>query len=106
MKHITYKQRLLLDSFGEHVEAVCKKRHWSMDWKARGAYLHLEASELIEAARGKKGSILDEASDVLFVLLSITQTHGIPFNLVAQNMLAKAERLMTSAPYPGEERED
>ncbi len=52
-------------------------------------YLHLEASELIEAIRGKHGDPLDEAGDVLFVLMSITEAEGIPFIDVLTHLTQK-----------------
>jgi len=85
------------------VLAVCKARAWDLHWTARGAYLHLEASELIESLRGKRGEPVAEAADVLIVLMSITENAGIPF----ANVVATAERtveLLEHAPrYKGEE---
>lgn len=78
-----------------------------MHWTHRGAYLHLEASELIEAVRGKGNSNpTDEAGDVLLVLMSITQHAGINFNDVVAAALKKLAHLETAPPYPGEERGD
>lgn len=56
---------------------MCHERDWSLHWTHRGAYLHLEVSELIEAIRGKRGNPVDEAADVLIVLMSITENHLI-----------------------------
>lgn len=56
----------------------CRARGWKTDWSARGCYLHLEASELIEALRGKGDSTpTEEAADVLRVFLSIVGAFGI-----------------------------
>lgn len=50
---------------------VCNEKGWSRRWQNAGCYLHLEASEFIEALRGKGESTPEEeAADVLFVLLS------------------------------------
>ena len=49
----------------QRILSICKKRGWSLHWTHRGAYLHLEASELIEAIRGKRGDPILEAADVL-----------------------------------------
>lgn len=52
---------------------------WRRDWEGAGCNLHLEASEFIEALRGKGGSSpVEEAGDVLFVLLSTLVAHNIP----------------------------
>ena len=85
------------------VVAMCKARGWSMHWTHRGAYLHLEASELIEAIRGKHGDPADEAGDVLLVLMSITEYAGIPFDAVIAKATAKLTKLETAPHYPGEE---
>ena len=85
------------------VVAMCKTRGWSMHWTHRGAYLHLEASELIEAIRGKHGDPSDEAGDVLLVLMSITEYAGIPFGEVIARATAKLTTLETAPHYPGEE---
>lgn len=86
---------------------MCKARNWSLHWTARGAYLHLEASELIEAIRGKHGSSRCEAADVLIVLMSITENAGIPWMAVEQQARQRVSELMATAdkPYAGEQRE-
>lgn len=88
------------------VLAMCKARNWSLHWTARGAYLHLESSELIEAIRGKHGDPMKEAADVLLVLMSITEANGINWqDVVNQAELRTAELMATSSrAYPGEER--
>jgi hypothetical protein len=83
---------------------MCKKRGWSLHWTSRGAYLHLEASELIEAIRGKHGDPLSEAADVLLVLMSITENAGIPWCDVLNQTAMTCARLEVCDPYPGEER--
>lgn len=93
-----------LNEMAARVVAMCKKRGWSLHWTHRGAYLHLESSELIEAIRGKHGDPNDEAGDVLLVLMSITEYAGIPFSKVIANAKAKLGYLEEAPPYPGEER--
>lgn len=93
-----------LDALAARVVAMCEHRQWSMHWTARGAYLHLESSELIEAIRGKHGDPTEEAGDVLLVLMSITQAAGIPFSRVIESAEAKLQGLELSPPYPGEQR--
>jgi NTP pyrophosphatase (non-canonical NTP hydrolase) len=95
-----------LENLPARVLAMCKQRNWSLHWTARGAYLHLEASELIEAIRGKHGDPTEEAGDVLLVLMSITEANGIPWASVVHRMQYKLDRLESTGPYPGEEREE
>lgn len=82
---------------------VCKQRNWSLHWTARGAYLHLESSELIEAIRGKHGDPMSEADDVLIVLMSITENAGIKWSDVVTQAWKTVEMLQTKARYAGEE---
>jgi len=82
---------------------MCKARDWSLHWTARGSYLHLEASELIEALRGKRGDPKSEAADVLLVLMSITEANGIPWDEVVAQAEATCSRLETAPRYAGEE---
>jgi hypothetical protein len=78
------------NSLREKCLALCKLRGWSLDWPTRSAVLHLEASELTEAIRGKRGDPLDESADVLFTLLVFS-----PYELdaIIKAMEAKIERL-------------
>lgn len=92
-----------LNTLAADVLAMCKARGWSLHWTHRGAYLHLETSELIEAVRGKRGSVVDEAGDVLLVLMSITEYAGIPFTEVVGATTAKVDGLFTKPHYAGEE---
>lgn len=82
---------------------VCKERDWSLHWSARGAYLHLESSELIEAISGKKGNPTEEAGDVLIVLMSITEHAGISWEDVESSAVKKVAALKTKERYAGEE---
>ena len=82
---------------------VCNQRGWSLHWTCRGAYLHLEASELIEAIRGKRGDPTSEAADVLIVLMSITENAGIAWEDVLATAHETVGRLKTKPRYAGEE---
>lgn len=93
----------LLYTLGPRVVLMCKQRGWSLHWTHRGVYLHLEASELIEAIRGKRGDPAAEAGDVLLVLMSITEYAGIPFWRVLDKAIAKLVHLENAPHYPGEE---
>lgn len=84
--------------------AVCRARGWSLHWTARGAYLHLEASELIEAWRGKgTSSVADEAGDLLLVLFSILGAANVPWADALDCARRKIADLQTRPRYPGEE---
>lgn len=83
--------------------AICQQRGWSLHWAHRGAHLHLEASELIEAVRGKRSDPTKEAGDVLLVLMSLTQANGIPWRDVVAAARAKVEEFKTKPRYAGEE---
>lgn len=85
------------------VLAMCKARGWSLHWTHRGAYLHLESSELIEALRGKRGDPTGEAADVLLVLMSITEANGIAWEDVLAQCVRTVAKLETKPRYPGEE---
>jgi NTP pyrophosphatase (non-canonical NTP hydrolase) len=93
------------DTLPARVLTMCKKRGWSLHWSSRGAYLHLEVSELIEALRGKRGKVVDEAADVLLVLMSITENAGIPWGEVLDQVAATCARLEVCDTHPGEEQE-
>lgn len=87
----------------KQVLEVCKKRGWSLHWTHRGVYLHLESSELIESLRGKEGVPLNEAADVLFVLMSITEHNGISWKDVEEQTQKLVDDLNTKPRYDGEE---
>ena len=92
-------------SLAKRVLAVCKKRNWSLRWDSRLAQLTSESVEFADAVRGKRGDKIVEAGDVLFVLMSWTESSGIPW----EEVLAAADRkcaLLEEAPrYPGEQFE-
>lgn len=85
--------------------AVCIKRKWSTEILSRGAYLHLESSELIESIRGKRGDPAKEAADVLFVLMSICGIFEIDVEEVCIEYETLCEKLMTLPRYDSEEIE-
>jgi hypothetical protein len=91
------------DSLAADVLAMCKQRDWSLHWTARGAYLHLESSELIESLRGKRGEPLSEAADVLLVLMSITENAGLKWSDVVAKARETCNRLKEKPRYKGEE---
>lgn len=83
-----------LDALAQRAVDLCKQHGWGLGWKNRGVILHLEASELIEAVRGKGESTIEaEAGDVLFALLSILGHHDIAFEDVVETIEAKMGRI-------------
>ena len=103
----------MISDLPARVLEMCKARNWSLHWTARGAYLHLESSELIEVVRGKnlkgftrESRIRDEAADVLMVLQSITESNGVAWDDVEAQASKRTDELMETAdtPYAGEQR--
>jgi hypothetical protein len=66
-----------LQALANGAAATCAERGWSREWKEAGVILHLECSEFIESLRGKRGQAIDEAADILFVVLSTMVAHGL-----------------------------
>ena len=95
---MTHEQELI-----HQIMKVCEQRGWSIHWTARGAYLHLECSELIEAWRGKHGDKVSEAADVLIVFMSILGAMGVPWNEVMERASDIVRALMVKPRYAGEE---
>ena len=84
---------------------VCKQRGWSLRWDARLAQMTCESAEFAEAVRGKRGDPVEEAGDVLFVLMSWTESAGIPFADVVAAAERKCLRLEIVPRYAGEQFE-
>ena len=87
---------------GERAHLLCKKRGWSTAWDARTAQLLLEVAELAEAIRGKRGNPFQEAGDVLLVLASMLEAHGIPLESAIDEANRKIDGLMDAPRYKGE----
>lgn len=83
--------------------AVCRARGWSENWTHRLAAHVLEASEYVEAWRGKKGDAVEEAGDMLFTVLAMIP-ESISLLDVYRASLTKIAGLMERLPYAGEER--
>lgn len=75
-----------LATIGRSARQVCTERGWGVGWKERGAVLHLEASEFIEAIRGKRGVPEEEAADVLFTLLVACNSHDVNMARVVEHL--------------------
>lgn len=83
-----------IEQIAELTHAVCKKYGWDRDWKQAGVQLFLESSEFIEALRGKEGNVIEEAGDVLFVLLSMLEAHSILIEDVLESIIIKSRGLL------------
>ncbi len=85
--------------------AACVARMWRVDWSARGCYLHLEVSELIEACRGKgESSKEEELADVLTVLTSLIGAYRINVNGALAIMDQKLEGIRNGSIGAGPDR--
>ena len=71
---------------------ACRQEGWARGWTSAGCCLHLEASEFIEACRGKHGDPVEEAGDVLFVLLSMAADYDISITEIASKLIDKMDR--------------
>lgn len=75
----------VLEELADRCIQACNKNEWERNWSNGGCYLHLEASEFIEALRGK-GEPYSEAADVLFVLLAMFRHHEMDIQDIFQNL--------------------
>ena len=74
-----------LEKLADRCIQACNKNDWKRNWSNGGCYLHLEASEFIEALRGK-GEPYSEVADVLFVLLAMFRHHEMNIHDIFQNL--------------------
>ena len=70
------------------------KKGWSLHWADRLAYFTLEASEFIEATRGKGGDPVDEAGDVLITFLTLITHDGVTLEEAVKAAHKKIDSLM------------
>ena len=83
-----------LVNLGPRALLLCRARQWSTRWDARIAQLLLEIAELAEAIRGKRGNPHMEAGDVLLVLASLFEAHGISFDQAVEEAHRKIDTLI------------
>ena len=76
----------------EQVHQICLEEGWEKSWKGGGCYLHLEASELIEALRGKGSNPTEEGGDVLFTLFALLAHYNINIDDCARALIAKIDK--------------
>jgi len=92
-----------LQQLATRIHEVCQVRGWSREWTEGGVYLHLEASEFIEAIRGKGDSPdYEEAADVLFVLLSMMAANRVSIPKMLSCLDEYIEFLKTAPQFKGE----
>ncbi|MCP5136061.1 MAG: hypothetical protein H6981_04600 [Gammaproteobacteria bacterium] len=87
---------------GPRAVLLCRARGWSTQWDARTAQLLCEVAELADAIRGKRGNPTQEAGDVLLVLASLLEAHGIPMESAIEEAHRKIDALMDAPRYRGE----
>lgn len=92
-----------MSDLSQAVIEVCKQRGWSLNWDSRLAYLQLEASEFIEAARGKGGDKRAEAGDVVITAMALLESQGVTWEEANEQAALKIESLRTKPQYAGEE---
>lgn len=79
----------VLQDYSDRIKHICQQLGWKKDWASGGCYLHLEASELVEALRGK-GEPTSEAADVIIALLALTSHHDI----TAKQIMTQLDRIV------------
>ena len=85
----------LIERLAKKSHDACMAKGWKRDWNSGGCYLHLEASEFIEALRGKGDDPpAVEAADILFVLLSMLEEEGISPTEVLHILDKKCDEIM------------
>ena len=77
---------------------LCLRKKWSRHWESIGCHLHLESSEYVEALRGKTGDPVEEAGDILFVLLSSLRFNEIEVSRVFESLERKIQIYDKSPP--------
>lgn len=65
-----------ISEFSKETFEFTSKMGWTKNWIKGGCYIHLEASEFIEALRGK-GDPIDELGDLLITILSVCENYNI-----------------------------
>lgn len=65
-----------IEEFSKETFKFTKDMGWKKDWSHGGCYIHLEASEFIEALRGK-GDPVEELGDLLVTIFSTCEHYDI-----------------------------
>lgn len=92
---IMQDEETYIEQVAAKARRVCEEKGWKRNWSNGGCYLHLEASEFIEALRGKGDEPPEnEAADVLFVLLSMLHYEDISAQKVLEILDKKCDDLL------------
>lgn len=86
-----------IDEFSKETFEFTNKMNWTKNWIKGGCYIHLEASEFIEALRGK-GDPIDELGDLLITIFSVCENYDISI----MDGIAAARRKMSEIKVAGE----
>jgi NTP pyrophosphatase (non-canonical NTP hydrolase) len=86
-----------IDEFSKETFKFTNKMGWTKDWIRGGCYIHLEASEFIEALRGK-GDPIDELGDLLITIFSVCEN----YNISIMDGIDAARRKMSEIKVAGE----
>lgn len=84
------------------IMAVVRARKWGDAWPTRYAYLGLEAAELVEAIRGKRGDPTAEAADTLLCLMALCESAGLDWAAIEARSDQIVTHLETAPRYTGE----
>lgn len=89
-----------IDKFADEVyDFTVNEMGWKKDWSNGGCYIHLEASEFIEALRCK-GDPVDELGDLLMCILSVCRNYNIkPSDAMEKARIKMAEVVANKEKY-------
>jgi NTP pyrophosphatase (non-canonical NTP hydrolase) len=65
-----------IEEFSKETFKFAEEMGYVKDWSRGGCYIHLEASEFIEALRGK-GNPIEELGDLLSTIFSVCENYNI-----------------------------
>lgn len=80
-----------IERFSDEALKFAKDMGWKKDWIHGGCYIHLEASEFIEALRGK-GDPVEELGDLLFTIFSTCKYYNISIQDAIKTVRKKMDK--------------
>lgn len=84
-----------IEKFSKETFEFTKSMGWTKNWIKGGCYIHLEASEFIEALRGK-GDPIDELGDLLITVFSVCENYDISITDGINAAREKMNKIMVS----------
>lgn len=84
-----------IEEFSKETFKFTKSMGWKKDWIHGGCYIHLEASEFIEALRGK-GDPVEELGDLLVTIFSTCEHYNISVTEAIESVRVKMNKIMVS----------